>query len=278
MKYIYTIIFTLLLAACTKSPAPETEQTGTIVYRVSADVQMEIKSASETPVNVLWYGVFHKQGEDYVYMSDMSAFVEITDPESIEVPVTLIRGQEYKIAFVAQYKEVKDGDADDIYTYLINEYGVMSLNPAAQITAQNGDRMDVYVNYDIVTATSEAQRNITLSRPVSQINIGTSATELPQDMEISFGNVPMSYNIFNPDRNTAYSTDITTHTFTGEPAGGVLEAGGTAYTKLATFYVLGGNTLTCTLKFTYDGSESVVRTVNGVTTAVNHKTNIVGKL
>lgn len=278
MKYIYTIIFTLLLAACTKSPAPETDQTGTIVYRVSADVQMEIKSQSETAVNVLWYGVFHKQGEDYVYMSDMSAFVEITDPDLINVPVTLIKGQEYKIAFVAQYKEVKDGDADDIYTYLINEDGIMSLNPAAQITPQNGDCMDVYVNYDIVTAASEAQRNITLHRPVAQINIGTSASELPRNMVISLGNVPVSYNIFNPDSNTAYSSDITTLTFTGEPHGGVLEAGGVTYNRLATFYVLGGNTLLCTFKFTYDGSESVVRTVDGVTTAVNHKTNIVGKL
>ena len=185
---------------------------------------------------------------------------------------------ENKIAFVAQYKEVKDGDADDIYTYLINEDGIMSLNPAAQITPQNGDCMDVYVNYDIVTAASEAQRNITLHRPVAQINIGTSASELPRNMVISLGNVPVSYNIFNPDSNTAYSSDITTLTFTGEPHGGVLEAGGVTYNRLATFYVLGGNTLLCTFKFTYDGSESVVRTVDGVTTAVNHKTNIVGKL
>ena len=277
MKHIYIIILSLLaLAACTKTHAPENPQTSTITYQLSADIQMEIKSTPETAVNVLWYGVFHKQGENYVYMSDMSAFVDITNPESIKVPITLIKDQEYKIAFVAQYKEIKEGN--DVYTYLINDKGIMTLNPAAEITPANGDRMDVYVNYDIVSTTSEAKKNITLSRPVAQINLGTSATTLPTNMEITLANVPQSYNIFNPDNNQAYSTEVVTHTFTGAPNGGQLDANGATYTKLATFYVLGSNTLTATLNFQYSGSENVVRTINNVTTAINHKTNIVGKL
>ena len=52
-------------------------------------------------------------------MEDMSAFVEIDDPSKINVPVTLIRNQEYKLLFLAQYRNESE-NRDNIYTYNVD--------------------------------------------------------------------------------------------------------------------------------------------------------------
>ena len=276
MKHIYIIILSLLaLAACTKTHAPETPQTSTITYQLSADIQMEIKSTPETAVNVLWYGVYIKQANGYVYMPDLSAFVDITNPMSMTVPVTLISGQEYKIAFVAQYKNVED----ETYTYQVDyDNFLLKLNNSTNLAAI-GEKLDVYTNYDIVnTADQVNNKPITLTRPVAQINIATSSSDIPSNMNISLTNVAQAYNLF--EKTYTYSPSDNTVAFTGTPLGGTLELQETQYNKLATFYVFGteNQKLSCEMNLQYTSTPAKEVRVSDITVAPNHKTNIVGNI
>lgn len=273
MRHIYTILISaLLLIACSKGIQPEQEAMSTITYELSTDIQMEIKSSqgSATQVNVLWYGVFHKkENGSYIYMSDMSAFVEITDPLSIKVPITLINNQQYKIAFVAQYKD----PVNNAYTYSIDENGVMTLNCSSNLPF-DGNQLDVFTFCDEIVATEQTQKKeITLSRPVARVNIGTSSPTLPDNLQITLQGIPASYNLFTGE----YSSQVQELAYTGNTHTDNILANGVVYRKLAFFHVFCSSEVSCKIKVKYGSDEKEVN-VNNVTVAPNHITNIVGNI
>lgn len=280
MKHIYIIVFSLLLCACSKNMDPGQGVESTLIYQVTTDVQMEIKSSQPaTAVNMLWYGVYHKKDDGtYRYMSDMSAFVKIENPSQITVPITLIKDQQYKIVFVAQYKYKNDADEEE-YTYRIdsgdnNQFARMYLkNPDALL--EDGDKMDVFTFCDEVLSGPGMQtKGITLTRPVAKVDIGTSATELPENLELAVQGIPAYYDLFTQ----TYSTDFVELKYAGEPQDGGVIANGTLYKKLASFYAFYGSSVSCTLKLQYAGGAEKEVNVNGITLAPNYKTNIVGNI
>ena len=271
MKRLLIIFFSIvLLAACQKDDRVNALEETVVTYRVQPSVTFEVKSAGEaTAINVLWYGVYHKKASgNYEYMNDMSAFVEVTDPANIQVPITLIKDQEYQLVFVAQHRIQSDNN-DNVYTYTVNAAGDMTRNTAAEITS--GEQLDAFVYVDTVgPIVGNENRNIVLERPVAQINVATSATELPQTIDLTLTGMPESYNVFTGK----YLEQTTTLALTGQaPAGGQIEVSGTKYNRLSTVYVFGGNEIDCTIQY---GTTS--RTVSSIDTAPNHKTNIVGNI
>ena len=271
MKRLLIIFFSIvLLASCQKDDRVNALEETVVTYKVQPSVSFEVKSPGEaTAINVLWYGVYHKKANgEYKYMNDMSAFVEVTDPAKINVPITLIKGQEYKLVFVAQHR-IQSANDDNVYTYTVNEDGLMTLNTEAKITS--GEQLDAFVYVDAVgPIVGNENKNIVLERPVAQINVATSATELPQTLALTLEGMPKSYNVFTQ----TYSEEKTTLALTAqEPTGDQLEVAGTNYNRLSTAYVFGGNKINCTIQY-----GTTTRTISNIDTAPNHKTNIVGNI
>jgi hypothetical protein len=181
MKRLIIILSAIvLLAGCRKDAPVDAPELTTMTYNVKAPVQFFTKAAGEgDQINILWCGVYHKEAEDnYVYMPYMSAFVEVTPGKVVKVPLTLIRNQYYKLVFVAQHRN-NDNTKAYTYTYTYNiDYatGNMALN----VPATDGECLDAFVKVDEVgPIVGNENRDITLDRPFAQINLGTSAAELP---------------------------------------------------------------------------------------------------
>lgn len=270
------LFFVVLLAGCQKDVVVDAVETMT--YTVVPEVWFEVKSSQESQVqqpgtasliNVVWYGVYHKKANgDYVYMNDMSAFVEVQNPADIKVPITLIQDQEYRIVFVAQHRMAPQ-DADHIYMYNVDEQtGVMTRNTAAAITS--GEQLDAFVYVDTVGPVNGSHsKSITLHRPVAQINIATSQTPLPTDIDITLSNVSASYNIF--ERTFSDQTTLTFENLT--PTDASVSVNSVNYHGLTTLYVLGGNNVD--MQISCDGN---IKTISNIAIAENYKTNIVGNI
>lgn len=271
MRKLLVIISVLLMAACAKENHDAAEKLSVVTYDVcTLDIEMEIKAsgAAAPTVNVLWYGVYHKQ-ESGQYVQVRTSSVEIVDPASIEVPVTLVQGQEYRVIFVAQNKVA------DTFIYNIDANGHLSLN-APDALPSDGNMMDLFVHCDVVTPYAAAHtKDIELERPVGQVNIATSAQELPQSISVELGNVPVYYDIFEE----CCSEETQTLKYAGAPMPGTFDLGTDQYSRLALFSVLAGNDISCSMTLHYaDPSKDNTLTVAKAKTAPNFKTNIVGNI
>ena len=279
MKRLFIIFFSIiLLAACQKDVVVDGGAASTLTYSLSTGVSFEVKSGAEgsegsvpgnaSEINVLWYGVYHKKADGtYKYMSDMSAFVEVDDPNSIQVPITLINGQEYELIFVAQHRILSAND-DHTYMYTISDDAVMSRNPSAALTS--GEQLDVFVFVDRVgPIVGSFTKSITLERPVAQINVGTSVATLPNDLDISFENVPESYDIRTRTFSGTLSQSFDNLPISGDP----IKVDNIDYKSLTTLYILGGNRVNMTIS-----CDSNHKTITNIATAPNFKTNIVGSI
>lgn len=280
MKRLLIIFFSIvLLASCQKFSDVNTSEKTVVTYCVQPSVTFEVKSSGEaSAINVLWYGVFHKKDNgEYVYMNDMSAFVEVGDISDIKVPITLIKDQEYRLVFVAQHR-IESANRNNIYTYNVGADGILSRNEDAPIAS--GEQLDVFVACDEVgPIVGNENRNVTLERPVAQINIATSSIELPEMLDVTLSGMPASYDIFN-DR---YSGETAQLSLTGQMRSeGTVTVADQDYNRLSTLYVLGGNKIDCDISYATSSEadpEKKKRTlVYQVATAPNHKTNIVGNI
>ena len=266
-KILYIFAALVLLASCQKDAGVQASEEAVVTYDVKAPIEFEIKSAGQgTAINALWYGVYHKKDEDtYRYMSDMSDFVQVTDINDISVPITLFKDQEYRIIFVAQRIDA-DGSTTSRYTYNINSAGDMSLNPKAIIT--NGEQLDAFVYWEETgVIQNDSKKNVTLNRPLAQINISTTATPAPKTIDVTVAGAAASYNIFSGAYSAPADTPLS---FQG------LECSGT---DLATLYILpSGNSVDLTLSKHYEGDTTVDMTVSSVSVAPNYKTNVKGNI
>ena len=260
MKRIIIILSAIvLLAACQKENRIQEPALSTVTYSVAAPVEFETKATGDASrINVLWYGVYHKkENGEFKYMSDMSAFVDVTDPSSIQVPITLINNQVYRLVFVAQHK------SDGKYVYNIGEDGVMTLNPDAEVT--DGEQLDAFVYWEeTVVITQGYNKEIKLSRPLAQINVGTTAQTSPASVDIKVKGVAASYDIFSG----AYSQDVTDMELKNLACSG---------SQLAVFYVIPPVDGKVDLEIAMDqGAEPI--SVAGLDVAPNFKTNLIGNI
>ena len=269
MKRLLIIFFSIvLLASCQKESGVDITGSSTISYSLQTSVRFETKAMGEaSAINVLWYGVYHKKSNgQYMYMSALSGFVEVTNPSDIKFAISLINGQEYKLVFVAQHRYVQDDK--HVYMYTIGEDAVMKRNEASLLS--NGECLDAFVYVDeIGPVTGSKYKSVTLERPFAQINFAT-VQQAQHDFDITIDGVPLSYNILE----RTYSQEKTSHVFENlSPVGGAIKVGGTDYNYLTTLYVFGGNKIDCTIV-----QGSTTKEISDIDTAPNFKTNIVGNI
>lgn len=244
----------------------ETFEKTVVTYDVQAPVEFEIKSTANgqgASINALWYGVYHKkENGNYVYMSDMSAYITVTDPsKKISVPITLFKDQKYKIIFVAQY--IASGTEGNCYTYIINENGHMSLNPQAKIT--DGEQLDAFVYWEETEKIKhDYKKEIELTRPLAQINISTTASTRPTTVDIKVKGTAQNYDIFAG----TYSDSVSDIEFKGLACNGE---------QLATVYLIPPVSGKVDLEMTMDQSAQS-KEVPGIAVAPNFKTNVTGNI
>ena len=290
MKRILIILSSIVLLATSCQKETRIDSPATLTYTVVPEVSFDVKSGGEgtegtstafnSEVNSLSYLVYHKKTDangqtSYDYIKEMGAYETIDKPSNIQVPITLIKDQEYKLVFIAQHR-FQSQQRTESYAYTYNN-GIMSVNPNAPFT--NGEQFEAYVFVDEVgPITGNENRNATLRRIVSQINIGTSAATYPENLNIAVTGAATSYNVFEgtyaaaTEESTINLSDIAT------PAAGTdhIKVSSVNYNRLATLYCLGNNKLGLTLTNTQDAADNF--TINNVSTQVNYKTNIVGNI
>lgn len=275
MKRITIIFFTIFfLISCQKDNSVNRLEKRVVTYDVQSPVEFEIKSSSKgtgSEVNALWYGVYHKKSDgNYVYMSDMSAYVSIDDPtKNISVPVTLFKDQQYKIIFVAQHIESVasgTGSNTNCYTYIVNENGLMSLNPSAVIT--DGEQLDAFIYWeetDIIK--NDYKKEIVLTRPLAQVNISTDATVTPVSIDLAISGTAAAYDIFAKTYSTATANPVIFNNFVCDG------------NDLATVYILPvGSSITIDMTMTYADDSTKSLNVSNVAVAPNFKTNVKGNI
>lgn len=284
MYRILIILSSIVLLATSCQKETSIDSPATLTYTVVPEVTFEVKSGEEgaiinSEVNILSYLVYHKkENGEFVYVGEMGDFVEISGTSNINVPITLIKDQTYKLVFIAQHR-FESNQRTDCYAYTYNNTdGTMALNPSAPFT--NGDQLEAYVFVEEVSVKGNDSRSATLRRIVSQINIGTSAATYPENLNIAVTGAAASYNVFsgaytqatNPEESTLSLSNIET------PAAGTdpIKVSNTDYNRLATLYCLGSNKLALTMTNTDDDQNNF--TINNVSTQVNYKTNIVGNI
>lgn len=281
MKRILIILSSIVLLATSCQKETRIDSPATLTYTVVPEVSFDVKSGEEvatinSEVNILSYLVYHKkENGEFVYVREMGDFVKISGTSNINVPITLIKDQTYKLVFIAQHR-FESNQRTDCYAYTYNNtYGTMAVNPSAPFA--NGDQLEAYVFVDEVgPITGNENRNATLRRIVSQINIGTSAATYPEHLNIAVTGAATSYNVFEgtyaEDASSVNIYNIAT------PTAGTdhIKVSTVDYNRLATIYCLGSNKLGLTLTNTADAQNNF--TINNVSTQVNYKTNIVGNI
>lgn len=262
-KVLYIFMSIILLASCQKESHVTAPEETVVTYTVQAPVEFEVKSGENgtgSEINALWYGVYHKKGDgSYKYMNDMSAYRTVDNPsEKISVPITLFKDQEYKIAFIAQHRSDKG-----VYTYILkdgqtvlseDQFAEMVLNPKAEIA--NGEQLDAFVYWEkTVVIKHDNKKEITLSRPLAQINITTTAETKPASIDVE---------VSTEGDQIAKFTGLTC-----------------TDNHLATVYILppasGKVTLDLT-KYDADGQQIGTKNIPDVSVAKNFKTNIQGEI
>ena len=281
MYRILIILSSIVLLATSCQKETRIDTPATLTYTVVPEVSFDVKSGEEvatinSEVNILSYLVYHKkENGEFVYVREMGDFVKISGTSNINVPITLIKDQTYKLVFIAQHR-FESNQRTDCYAYTYNNtYGTMAVNPSAPFA--NGDQLEAYVFVDEVgPITGNENRNATLRRIVSQINIGTSAATYPEHLNIAVTGAATSYNVFEgtyaEDASSVNIYNIAT------PTAGTdhIKVSTVDYNRLATIYCLGSNKLGLTLTNTADAQNNF--TINNVSTQVNYKTNIVGNI
>ena len=288
MYRILIILSSIVLLATSCQKETRIDTPATLTYTVVPEVSFEVKSGAEgtegtsttfnSEVNSLSYLVYHKKtyanGQTYYdYIKEMGSYETIDKPSNIQVPITLIKDQEYKLVFIAQHR-FQSQQRTESYAYTYNN-GIMSVNPNAPFT--NGEQLEAYVFVDEVgPITGNENRSATLRRIVSQINIGTSAATYPEHLNIAVTGAASSYNVFEgtyaEDASSVNINNIKT------PASGTdkIKVSKVDYNRLATLYCLGNNKLGLTLTNAQDAADNF--TISNVTTQVNYKTNLVGNI
>lgn len=273
-RSVFIFLSLFLLAGCREDVPVIYNEQAVISYDIEAPVEFEVKSTSSAgAVNTLWYGVYHKKADgSYVYMEDMSSFVTITDPSSIQVPVSLIKDQEYRIVFVAQHRSSEANS----YTYTIDGEGIMKYNTSAANAHSSAEELDAFIFVDETgVMDGDLKKNIELERPLSRISLYTSSSSLPEKTTVKVSGVPASYDLF-ADKASEETMELTFGPFA--PDESTVVSGGQTCDNVVSFYVFGGNEVKCDFTFTYADNATKTLTVEKVSTAPNHKTNIVGNI
>lgn len=224
-------------------------------------------------VNTLVVGIFKKGGADVHTNNGGSwSYYEIErqsfpiNGTSADVQLTLAKEQTYSFVFWAY-----DGNQN---IYDIDDLTAIVMNPLpSPITFSEAEAMDAFfATMEDITITGDCSYPVELVRPLAQINMGTTGTQMKATFKAKA--VP---DTFYPFTNTVSGASDYTWNFS-ETTAEIFSADGTEYNYLAMGYVFAPTTATkisaeLTLK---DGNVSKTVEFPQVDIEANQRSNIAG--
>ena len=256
---ILTIAAMVLAASCNKAEAPVQEEAMT--FSVSMPMTKAV-NADGSAINKVWYGLYKTDG---TLVSNYQP-VEFKNG-SANCQVVMMRGQSYKIVFVAQH------DA----TYTITPKTATVSMPDAPVA--NSDNYDLfYFVEDVNNYTGQTTGSVTLNRGVALVNFYSNQTDwdnataldsTPTHSSVKLTDVPSSFNLLT---GKAGEAKIVTYSRTAIP--------GNKHLAAAYCFDVDVNIKAEIKLYTADSDESLIRTleVAEVPVAENMQTNITGSI
>lgn len=233
----------------------------------------------------LHYYVYRKDGEALQYLGEKSGTTEIVDFKT-NLSLSLVKGWDYRIVFWADHADNK------FYSYDAETH-VMSIN-YEEATAQDDSR-DAFYTVEDVSLSGPVQRNLMLTRPFAQINVGTDDVEAAKEKGITVAKTGMTvkgvYNKLNLVTSEVEGEQVSVEFGRGDipgsgesfPFAGGEGAGSEATSKsydyLAMNYVLTAKARsTIDVSVTTDNANVKPIDVTNVPVERNWRTNIYGSL
>ena len=189
---ILTIAAMVLAASCNKAEAPVQEEAMT--FSVSMPMTKAV-NADGSAINKVWYGLYKTDG---TLVSNYQP-VEFKNG-SANCQVVMLRGQSYKIVFVAQH--------DATYT-ITPETATVSI-PAAPVA--NSDNYDLfYVVKEVNNYSGEKTDAVVLNRGVALVKFNcsdadwqnaTALESVPTHSSVTLKGVPTSFNLLSATSGT----------------------------------------------------------------------------
>ena len=250
----------VLAASCNK--AETTVQEEAVTYSVSVPMTKAV-SADGSAINKVWYGLYKADG---TLVKNYSP-VDFTDG-SAHCSVVMMRGQSYKIVFVAQYDDTYSIDAD-------NAIVIMPSAPVA-----NTDENDLFYYLEEVNDYAGQKTGaVVLNRAVALVNFRSNDTDwananilgaTPAFSSVTLKDVPTTFDLLSGKANATVS-DVT-YSRAAIP--------GDKYLAGAYCFVPESNITAEVNLYTADSDASLVRTleVGNVPVEANMQTNITGAI
>ena len=267
---------------------PQAEGT-TVTYTVEVPDAIATKAIGDeiTAVDKVYYEVYRAAEVGDLAKTPVYEGVEPLTNNSASFPLEFVKNQEFVVLFWAQNSALVNTD-------VTSEEGMYNINDLRKIQlvnpgAANNDAAQVFAGSDRVSnCASAANGNVTLTRPVSQINVYTTTESLSfGDVTIGLSTSDMTvaglYNTYNVATGDAVEIDENESTFVyAEAAVPTATADNAALKYVAMNYVgfAPKNGTTVKVDFNIQTTEAVKikHSVSNVPVKPNFRTNITGNL
>ena len=262
----------VLAASCNKAEMASNEEI-TVNYSISVPVTKALGEGAA--VNKVWYAVYRTTDGSLLKNYEPVVF---TDGKA-NCQVVMMRGQSYKVLFVAQHYDGVTG------AYTIDPANAILTMPTEAVA--NSDNYDIFTFVDEVTNYDGTPADaVVLERRVAQVNFTCNDTDwanagalgmLPTHSEVTLTSVPESYSLLSGTPSSA--TVSVTYAKNARPAGDM---------NLATVFCFVGASdastdfttdATLSLYTSEDQTEAVrTLTVDNLPVKSNYKTNVNGNI
>ena len=275
MRKIFSIAMAavLLMAGCVKEEISLNENGGKVkvTFTASLPMDVEISRAGQGELaNQIHCAIYNEAG-GYLIGKDIVATNKVANLE-----LELIKGETYKVAFWAQA-------ANAPYTF-DNATATVQANYSAVVSSN--EALDAFYAIEpALTISGPVTKQVTLTRPFAQINLGVPQTEIANaatlgvnidQAQVKFTNVATKLDLFSGEVSERQDVTFGFATLPSED----LRVNNVDYKYLAFNYVFVKDTDVTDLTYTLaDGTKLVKeQTVPAVNFKRNHRTNILGRL
>ena len=291
-KIIFSIavMVSAFFAASCQQEMLETQAGGnTVTYTVDVPSAIATKAIGDevTAVDKVYYEVYRAADVEDLSKTPVYQGEKPVINNSASFDLEFVKNQEFVVLFWAQNSALVNTD-------VTSEEGMYNINDLRQIQlvnpgAANNDAAQVFAGSDTVTdCVSDANGNVRLTRPVSQINVYTTTESLSfGDVTIGLSTSDMTvaglYNTYNVATGDAVEIDENESTFVyAEAAVPTATADNAALKYVAMNYVgfAPKNGTTVKVDFNIQTTEAVKikHSVSNVPVKPNFRTNITGNL
>ena len=285
LNYLILGLAGLAMASCSNDDLQGPAE-GTYQLTVSLPKDMGTRAIGDTPTNqTLYYTLFQVDGDKTTVVDDPTgeAGVPLGEDNQATLNLPLVKGYTYEIAFFAC-----TATGLEVYNYSEGELSVEYDNMKYG-TGVAADAYDCFAGMaDLGQVSGSLSKNVELTRPVAQINWGSSDLSSPAVTSVFGSNLQTALTVTVPSTldilNNEYGEETEEVTLPAAPAPEATEEFPvTGYSYLSMQYVLATKSMTSnlTLEVSNSGDAAVTPvkvTVDNAPLQANYRTNIYGAL